>query len=550
MLKPIVDEPVLSPPADFGLPEQFEAWRPGQDVAVLHCMEATERHIGSVLPTGFGKSLVYMAVALLTGVKTVLLTATKALQQQIWADFKDVPGTVLVQGQSNYECVALRPGNVLSGYYGRTTHPVMVDQAPCHLGVECTLKLGGCTYYDTLREAERARLVVTNYAFWLTLYERRDIRLSPKLLILDEAHAAPDALTGALGADISFEDVQEFLGEELMRAEQQTTTQWVNWARVHHDHLSARTEGTKPTNQTAARNLRRIQMLMRHLERISKIEPHLLAVSNTRHGVKFDIIWAATFAEARLFQHVPRTILTSATFTLHTAELLGIAPKDISMYEAGDGFPKQRRPVYILPAILFGLKPIRVDYQMTPVETKAWVEHIDCIIDGRLDRNGVIHTISYTRRDILIAHSRHAARMMTHGSRDAQEKIAQFKRAKKGTVLVSPSVTTGYDFPLGECEYQIIAKIPFPDKRDPVTAARAAIDPRYPNHVAMQQLVQMVGRGMRAEEDQCETFIVDDHARWFLGKKYLDLAPRWFKRAIVRGQTTIPVPPPPLSSAA
>jgi Rad3-related DNA helicase len=139
--------------------------------------------------------------------------------------------------------------------------------------------------------------------------------------------------------------------------------------------------------------------------------------------------------------------------------------------------------------------------------------------------------------------------MVTHSRHDTADRIATF-RTKPGAVLVSPSVTTGYDFPFGDCEYQIVCKVPFPDSRDPITAARTLVDPRYPSHLAMQALVQMVGRGMRAPTDQCETFIVDAHAHWFLSK-HADLAPKWFRRAVRRLEPgTVPTPPRPLGRLA
>jgi Rad3-related DNA helicase len=60
----------------------------------------------------------------------------------------------------------------------------------------------------------------------------------------------------------------------------------------------------------------------------------------------------------------------------------------------------------------------------------------------------------------------------------------------------------------------------------------------------MQDLVQAVGRGMRSEDDQCETFILDDHVQWFV-RQYKEFAPQWFLDAYRHSQT-IPAPPPPL----
>jgi len=97
-----------------------------------------------------------------------------------------------------------------------------------------------------------------------------------------------------------------------------------------------------------------------------------------------------------------------------------------------------------------------------------------------------------------------------------------------------------------QCEFQIIVKIPFPDGRDPVTAARSLVDRKYPAHLAMQTLVQSVGRGMRAADDRCETFVTDAHASWFLSK-HSDLAPKWFRKAVKRLDAgMVPQCPPPV----
>jgi hypothetical protein len=41
-------------------------------------------------------------------------------------------------------------------------------------------------------------------------------------------------------------------------------------------------------------------------------------------------------------------------------------------------------------------------------------------------------------------------------------KVATFKRRKAPAFLVSPSMTTGWDFPYDQCRWQIIAKVPIP----------------------------------------------------------------------------------------
>lgn len=526
-------------PVSFGLPEQYTSWRPGQVEAILHATQDDPRFAGLVLPTGAGKSLIYVAAAHLSGRRTVILTSTKALQRQLERDFGHLEGASLMQGQRSYVCSALQPGGELVGTFGRPIDVVMADTAPCHVGAGCSLKAGGCPYYDAIRAAQRSRILITNYAWWFAVQKQppENNPGRPDLLVLDEAHAAPDALADALGATLEDRTVSEVLSEALPAWDALDPKAWVQWAGRRAAKLGMMLEGVRARDHEAAKKLRRAQTLMRTCDTIARLDPALLLVSPDRDGVRFDLVWAAPYADRLLFRGATKVVFTSATFTSMTAELLGVAPNSLSLYESGDGFPVDARPVYLIPTV-------RVDHRMSPENERYWIARIDQLLRKREDRKGIIHTVSYARRDAIMGRSDYKHRMITHSRHNTAAQIAKFKSSPPGTILVSPAMTTGYDFPYDECEYQIVTKIPFPDTRPPVTAARTAIDARYPMYVAMQELVQAVGRGMRAPDDQCETFIVDDHANWFLGK-HANLAPRWFRKAVRRVERA-PDPPPPL----
>lgn len=537
----------------MGLPAAFSAWRPGQVAAIASAVDSPTRFSGLVLPTGFGKSLVYMGIAAFTGWRTVILTSTKALQRQLEKEFGRLVGTVLIQGQRNYICTALEPGGELSSVFMATGphHTSTVDQGPCHFGVNCSRRENGCGYYDTLREAvhPQTQIIITNYAFWLSLAHAPIITLKPDLLVCDEAHAAPDALATAIGTTLSPEAVGSVLQETLPMASKRTAKEWQDWARTKASTLKNHLQGARPKTRDGVIKIRRATTLLQSLERIATLPTHMLVISDDpTGGVKADVLWAAGMAEDWLWRGTPRVVLTSATMTAHTAEHVGVIRKHLTLHEAGDGFPVSRRPVYVSPAkSMFG-EPIRVDFRTSALDKRAWLTHIDTVLGARADRKGIIHTISYGRRDWLVSESAHRDRMIIHGRGDMAARIAEFRAAPPGAILVSPALTTGYDFPFDQCEYQVVMKIPFVDAKDPVAKARTQIDPKYPMHVAMQQLVQMVGRGMRAETDQCETFVMDGHASWFLSK-HADLAPRWFRRAVTKlkaGETQ--APPPSLGS--
>jgi len=115
--------------------------------------------------------------------------------------------------------------------------------------------------------------------------------------------------------------------------------------------------------------------------------------------------------------------------------------------------------------------------------------------------------------------------MVLPTSQSTREDVLRFKRdIGSRPILVSPAITTGFDFPGAECRFAIIGKIPFPDTRSELFKAREKDDPEYSAYLVGQTLDQMAGRGMRSESDWCETFIVDDNIRWYIsryGRKFL-----------------------------
>jgi Rad3-related DNA helicase len=134
--------------------------------------------------------------------------------------------------------------------------------------------------------------------------------------------------------------------------------------------------------------------------------------------------------------------------------------------------------------------------------------------------------------------------MLVNERGEAPTEIIQlFKESGPGTILVSPAVGQGHDFPGSACEWQLLCKIPFPPP-SAILKRRTEDDKEYPHYLTMQKMVQIFGRGMRSQDDQCENFIVDDHCEWFV-PRYAHLAPHSF-RMFFQTVTRLPAPPPAL----
>ena len=479
-------------------------------------LNSDKRFLAASIPTGFGKSLLGMMTSWFSNRSTVYLTSTKGLQSQLMNDFQSM-GLVDIRGQNEYECLV----------WPRTR----VDQAPCKSGYECKSK-SMCPYYHRLAQAQISQFVVTNYSYWLaqTMYSNglQADGENTQLLILDEAHLAGRSLEGFL--QISFGRYDK------------PTVQWHDdwdfqeW-RWNCNRLttSLKEEATRLANQ-----IKRSSDVPRHLveehRRVNTLlrKCQLLAQSTTSYvkevhfwGQNEIVTWTPLWVKdhtSYLFQAVPKVILLSAILTPHIVENLGIT--DPQWIEAESPFPASNTPIT-------HINTMRVDHRATDDMMLTWVRRIDDIIRGRQDKKGLVFTVSYARAKLLKENSRYKDQIYIHDTKNVREVVDKFKAAPAPAILVSPSVTTGWDFPEQECEYIIVGKVPYPDTRGALIRARMADNKDWAAQLAMETLVQETGRGTRSADDKCQVLVIDDAWRWWW-PKYRGFAPKWFQERVSR----------------
>ena len=548
----------LPRPCDMGAPTRFTEWRPEQADAWLKFTDSTSRFSGADLPCGSGKSMFGWMCAQFAeshdGIppRTLFLTKTKSLQGQYVDQFPLAD----IRGQNNYVCKAVLPGGPLESY--GESRITTVDRAPCHVGIHCSLKLGGCDWYDPLGDAKRANMVVTNYSLWLAFGKLQ--RRSPEmpcplgefdLLVLDEADAAFSEVCSAVRIELSHYDIRTLL--QLHELEPTASVEdWRAWGADAYVKCGAKLDeynreirrDPEVIDSALISELKKLRLLSATFDMLTDLQGDwVIGLANRGSVTTFDPVWPAAYCEQLLYRRIPRIVLMSATLDRKTMSLLGVDEK-ADFWRYPSSFPVARRPIYIAPCCP------RVDRNMTPgsYEEQLWVQRIDSCIDDRLDRKGIIHTVSYERAYRLRQLSRHKSLMITHGRDNTRETVEAFKSMPAPYILVSPSVTTGEDFPFKQCEYIIVAKLPFIDLRDPIQKRRSQTDREWGGYAMMHTLVQSMGRGMRDALDQCEVIIVDDHARWVFGSGKTSLrhmAPSWVIEAI-KWPSSVPLPPQPL----
>lgn len=539
----------LPEPRLLGAPDHFPSWRPEQEDAIWAVTGSDKRFNALGMPTGSGKSLASVVAGQLLGARTLVLTSTKGLQEQYSRDFTTV-GMEDIRGMNNYRCAELEPWGAYN-YLNPASAPATADRGPCKWGMDCPRKSAGCDYYDQLRLAKTAPLVVTNYAYWLAMgrNQQRNTEYGEPLgefdtIVLDEAHDAADALCSALAIEIEKEAVLVGLGMSVPEHDA-PLDRWIEWgkeAAATGDELLKELKKELLRSGPSAELMKRTRLVTEVTRRAAMLQwlsgEWVVGTPAPQSGVAgiIEPVWGSPYAEQLLFRGIKRVLLVSATLCRKTAHLLGIKDDELEFREYDSSFPLERRRVIRIPTV-------RMHWKMTDGERRIWADRILRIIDSRTDRKGLVHTVSYDRAQYLARHIEDDTEvpLFTHTSRTTRAVIEQFKRHRGGAVMISPSLGTGYDFPDDLLRYQIIAKVPWPDTRDPITAARVKGDKEYAPYSVMQQMVQMAGRSTRSATDWSETFVVDDFFATMM-RQYGKFAPKSFRAAVKVVKTIPPAP--------
>ncbi|MBC8363713.1 MAG: ATP-dependent DNA helicase [Actinobacteria bacterium] len=228
--------------------------RPGQEAMARAVAEVIDGggHLAVQAGTGTGKTLAYLVPALLAGQRTVIATATKALQDQLansdlpflaehLADYIDEPVSFAVlKGRSNYVCLQrlaeVAEANVQQTLDGLAEHAddehlaaiadwatetdtgdraelpfepsgstwsaVSVGSHECPGRNRCPSG-DGCFAELARDRAAQAQVIVTNlHLYGIDVATDGAILPAHDLAILDEAHAAEDILAAAIGAEV------------------------------------------------------------------------------------------------------------------------------------------------------------------------------------------------------------------------------------------------------------------------------------------------------------------------------------------------------------
>ena len=514
-------------PQELGLPERFQQWRSNQAEGINAATRDLNRVTVICAPTGFGKELLCVGTARLSGVPTCIVTDSRGLQDQYLSTYKDI-GIADLRGRRNYECSFKKDPDYTceEGYNARCPYKGTVM----------------CPASQAEMRAATSNLVLTNYDKW-TRARKSGLGLSHiQQVIFDECHAMPDALARAMQVVLHYKEIEETLKIPFPQGgDADTMHEWKSWAAAAREianqevmELRDKIARSVDPKTSWVKHYIHMKELTRRLGVISTCAPKDWVVEQITGGYQFDPIRPGRYSESALFLNVPKIVCVSATVRPKTMYMTGLAAHKFTFIEYPSEFDPHRCPVYWVPTM-------KVRGQGQDL-SQLW-QRLDQWIARRRGRNGIVHTISYDRQQQIISSSRFSDHMLINKRGEPPtEMVEDFKsRPDTGTILVSPSIHTGYDFPFNQCRWQFVAKVPF-EPPSKILKARQEADKEYTYYRALQYLVQAFGRDMRDKSDWSERIIADDQVEWLLGK-YSHLTPASFHAVFKK----VEILPPPLN---
>lgn len=139
------------------------------------------------------------------------------------------------------------------------------------------------------------------------------------------------------------------------------------------------------------------------------------------------------------------------------------------------------------------------------------IDKIIKIVRDHPDVKGIIQTGSYQFANELMNNLPDDLKsrvLMYTDSKDKEFQIDDYK-SSKNKVLIGPSLLEGIDLKDDLCRFIIVMKIPYPSLGDKFVERKFKLNPQWYMWKTVNSLVQGIGRGVRNENDWCETYILD-----------------------------------------
>ena len=514
--------------------------RPKQAKAIEFVEKAIRRgfkHIALNCPTGSGKTGIGASVCLWAGSEAAsgllgqaggyYLTIQKLLQDQIESEFVSRPELkcASLKSAASYECQ-------FKGF------------GTCEIG---KTKRCICSRYEQAKaEFVASTIGVTNYAWFIT--ERMQVGKMPgrRVLICDEAHNLESTLIRMFDIVVGKEHLDDV---DVLEdpPELKTIDDFIAWCRdVYWPTLDEKFK-TVIEMVNASGSEAYIEKATRLGLQLQRLTRAIVSMENDRNAWVF---WGQKDDENRdeyiarplfatdyvniLFDSADTVIYMSSSLgdKSEFCKSLGLNEDDVAWASFGSTFPPENRPIVMGCIGSMGRKSI-------DATTPRMVRMIDKILTKHKNEKGLIHVNSYKiGHSILdgLKSTVHAKRLIFPTNADEREKAFELHtNSDEATVMISPSMTEGFDFAEDLARWQVVVKVPWKSLGDKHTMARKNLNNGWYGLETVKSVIQMTGRIVRSETDIGVTYFLDSDIE-FLMREHGQFFPAWWKDALISTQ--------------
>jgi ATP-dependent DNA helicase DinG len=233
-----------------------------------------------------------------------------------------------------------------------------------------------------------------------------------------------------------------------------------------------------------------------------------------------------------VFEKCSKVLIMSATILNPKAFCRSVGltyDKEVKFIQVKSDFPIENRPIYPMNIAYLNFNNLQL-----PEIKSSITKTVDNIMTIHKNDKGIIHTTSYEQLNFIkekISQENTRRLLVTDPEIQRDEIIQEHINSIKPTVLISPSLHTGLDLKGELSRFQIITKVPYPNKNDRwINAKRNSNEDWYYWQTALK-LVQASGRSIRSKEDWAKTYILDSAFGYFVNKNR-NILPDWFIQAV------------------
>ena len=476
-----------------------------------------------------------------------ILTPRKSLQDQYFEDFP--ADVVTMKGRGAYPCIfdtepkyyypilkAIEAGKSAPVAFGEPT----CSEGPCkdsrEIWKSCTQE-HECPYTVAVGIAQSNATVVHNLHSFLYQTNFSDKFEKRSLMIIDEAHEIESTIRDFatrkvyVNSVITDADVAGLKGVKDW-VEFLLTPKYVPETTERDAALKAQDESYKSKREEYQERVAALELKASTYEKGFSVEinPHVKPGTNIQTGTTLELVPHYVGGEVNrlLLDHGEKILLMSGTIydKGQFCQALGIPDSECAFIRVGSSFPKENRPVYLMPKYQTNTSHAKWDQNFD--EIVGIIQNILAIFH---DAKGLIHAPSYYAA-YQLERALASDRVITHEAGDFLTKLASFFSSKGNGVFISPVCQQGVDFKEDRARFQIVLRVPYPNTSSQFVKDKLANHYAWYNYQALVVLGQQLGRVNRSESDFGATFLIDERFNSFISKnkKYL---PKWVTDAVI-----------------